>query len=71
MRLHDVESTGPNSEDVVTSAPTAMVVGQFSAQTKRLNVVVQQSKEFVIADVLDASGDLPDPLFQPIIVHLC
>jgi len=70
MWLHDVEGTGSNGEDVVAAASIAMIPGQSIGQTIRLKVVVQQSKEIAIADVLHAPGDLDDPLLQPILVHL-
>lgn len=70
MRSHEVESAASNRKGMLASAPDAMIVGQSFALTKGLNVIVQQSEEIIIADVLDAPGDLPDPLLQPILVHL-
>ncbi len=70
MRFHHVEGLVPDGEDVMASSPISMVVVQSLRSAERLNMVIEKSKKFVIANVLHAFCDFFHPLLKTIIVHL-
>lgn len=70
MRIHEVKGICSHDEYVMASARVPMVITQSSHFAIRLDVIVKQGAEIIKSNVLNARGDLLNPLLQSCVIHL-